>query len=209
MNDSNYTQGDRLRVSRINAGYTSAADACRRFGWTTSTFVSHENGTRAFTLPKAKIYGRAFKVNPYWLLDGHAGGGGTQSPPLVPVVGYVRAGGEQIAFDDHAHGEGLFEVEAPPGMTEKSVAVQVRGASMYPAYEEGDILFYSRNGEGTDIGRCIGKQCIVKQVDGPIYIKILANGSAPGLYTLMSYNHPPIRDVALEWAVRVKYVMKS
>lgn len=127
----------------------------------------------------------------------------------TPVVGYVGAGGVNIPFDDYAHGDGMDEVETPPGLNDKAVAVKVSGDSMYPAYEDGDIIFYVRNGVDIDENQCIGKQCIIKVTDGPIYIKRLSRGSAPGLYHLESHNAPPMHDITIEWAARVLYVKKS
>lgn len=59
---------DRLREARIKAGYESAADAARAFGWEIPAYRHHENGTRAFDVEAAKRYARAFRVNPGWLL---------------------------------------------------------------------------------------------------------------------------------------------
>jgi phage repressor protein C with HTH and peptisase S24 domain len=131
------------------------------------------------------------------------------SPRVIPVVGYVGAGGINIPFDDYAHGDGMDEVEAPPGLNDAAIAVRVSGDSMYPAYENGDIIFYVRNGVDIDESECIGKQCIIKVTEGPIYIKRLSRGSAPGLYHLESHNAPPMHDVTIDWATKVLYVKKS
>lgn len=128
---------------------------------------------------------------------------------VTSVVGYVGAGGINIPFDDYAHGDGMEEVETPPGLTEKSVAVKVSGDSMYPAYEDGDIIFYIRNGMDVNEEEVIGKQCIIKVTEGPIYIKRLSRGSAPGLYHLESHNAPPMHDKTIEWATKVLYVKKA
>lgn len=58
----------RLREARMAKGYPSAAAAAQAFGWTTSTYTSHENGTRGFGVDEAKRYGRALGKNPGWLL---------------------------------------------------------------------------------------------------------------------------------------------
>lgn len=59
---------ERLREARNAAGFPSAAAAAAARGWTPSTFTSHENGTRGFGVDEAVKYGRAFRVNPGWLL---------------------------------------------------------------------------------------------------------------------------------------------
>lgn len=58
MGDSN----ERLREARKRAGYRSAAAAARRFGWTESTYASHENGQTPVPKEEAVIYAKAFKV---------------------------------------------------------------------------------------------------------------------------------------------------
>lgn len=131
------------------------------------------------------------------------------NPRITPVVGYVGAGGVNIPFDDYAHGDGMEEVETPPGLNETTVAVKVTGDSMYPAYEDGDIIFYIRNGIDVDENECIGRQCIIKVSEGPIYIKRLSRGSSPGLFHLESHNAPPMHDKTIEWAARVLYVKKA
>lgn len=65
MND---VMPDRLRTARIKAGYDSAAEAARAFGWEVPAYRHHENGTRGITVEAAKRYARAFRVNPGWLL---------------------------------------------------------------------------------------------------------------------------------------------
>ena len=198
------TWNERLKKS-FEQKFKSVAEFARHSGVPKDSI--HKYLKNGVSQPRGDTLSRlatSLDVELLWLKEGMM-----NSTQLIPVVGYVGAGGESIPIDDHAHGGGMFEVEAPPGMNEKSIAVQVKGDSMYPVYEEGDILFYSRNGEATDITACMGKQCVVKVVDGPIYIKMLGRGSTDGLYTLVSFNHPPIEDVALEWAVRVSYVKKG
>lgn len=58
----------RLREARAKAGYTSIAAAAEAFGFQPPTLTSHENGTRGFDVEVAVRYGKAFKVNPGWLL---------------------------------------------------------------------------------------------------------------------------------------------
>ena len=64
------TMSDRLRQARIGAGIDTASEATRKFGWTKSTYIAHENGQNEFDPEQAAIYGKAFKVAPEWLLLG-------------------------------------------------------------------------------------------------------------------------------------------
>lgn len=62
------SMSERLRDARKKAGYASASAAADAFGWQTSAYIHHENGTRSFPVEAAKRYARAFRVNPGWLL---------------------------------------------------------------------------------------------------------------------------------------------
>lgn len=165
------------------------------------TFTSHENGTRAFYEEDAERYGRALGVHPVWLLTGH---GAPSRRFSVPVLGYVGAGAEVISIDDHAPGAAQERVDLPFGDTMEIVALRVQGDSMYPAYRDNDLLFYDR--EPLPPRECLGRECVIRLVDGHTYIKLLTKGGQPGRYTLISYNAPPLEDMEVEWAVPVRWV---
>jgi phage repressor protein C with HTH and peptisase S24 domain len=63
---------DRLKQARESAGFENAVDAVRRFNWTQSTYLGHENGSRGVTPAAAARYGLAFRVAPEWILFGGA-----------------------------------------------------------------------------------------------------------------------------------------
>lgn len=61
---------ERIRKAREQAGFETAADACRRFGWQLDTYRSHENGNRGVRLPTIKAYAKAFRVPEQWIISG-------------------------------------------------------------------------------------------------------------------------------------------
>jgi len=134
-------------------------------------------------------------------------GGGVRR--MVPVAGYVGAGAEVFPVEAPASG-GLDEVEAPPGDSLNTIAVRVRGDSMYPVYGEDDILFYSRDlqAHGIDMASCLGRDCIVKVVNGATLVKRVEMGGSRGQFTLMSYNAAPVINTRLEWASPVRWVKR-
>jgi len=77
---------------------------------------------------------------------------------------------------------------------------------MYPAYRDGDILFY---GEHEPPKELIGREVVVKLETDEMYVKTLEVGSKPGYFSLNSHNATPIRDVKIVWASRVRYVAKA
>jgi len=121
---------------------------------------------------------------------------------MVPVVGYVGAGAAVLAIDDHAKGTGIDEIPAPPGMV-NGIALIVRGDSMEPKYTDGEVQFIEKT--VYDISSLIGENCYVQLPDGSCFVKKLQYGSKPGLYALISYNAPPIIDVAIERAYPIAF----
>lgn len=121
----------------------------------------------------------------------------------VRVVGYIGAGAEVHTVDDHEKGAGLDLVQVDFPVKHGTVGVIVRGDSMLPMFEDGDLIGYIRDASGPE--QLIGKICVVKVVDGPTYIKRLKRGTEPGLYTLVSANARDIEDVDIEWAARYRF----
>lgn len=201
------TPGSRLAEARRRAGYKTGSDAARAFGWPVSTYLGHENGDRTPRLDAAKRYARVFRVPWTWILDG--GELPEDFRPTLPVVGYVGAGAEVFPFDDHEMGAGIDEIDAPPGASVDAVVVKVRGQSMWPVFQDGDSLVFDERLSGSDLAAYVGKECIVKLEDGRMFIKMLGKGTAPGFWTLHSYNAPPVEDVAVEWAAKVGWIHRG
>jgi hypothetical protein len=189
----------RLQQARSKA-FDQAVDAARAYGWTESTYISHENGTRGLRASVAKRYAKAFKVTAEWLLYGDTKPAGKAvKSETVRVVGYVGAGA-QAYFDDP--GDLTDEVPAPEGSTDETVAVEVRGDSLGPLFDRW-LVFYD------DVHRPvtpdqINRLCVVGLRDGRILVKqIKRSAGRKGLYHLISNEGPPILDVEIEWAAKV------
>lgn len=124
----------------------------------------------------------------------------------VPLVGYVGAGSEVIAYDDHAMGDGVRHVEAPPNTTLNTVAVQVRGDSMAGVADDGWLLYYDERQDEPEPD-LIGKLCIVWLEDGRTMVKKLYKGSSPGYWSLLSTTTGKLEeDVRVLHAARVKWI---
>ncbi|WP_066706916.1 LexA family transcriptional regulator [Celeribacter ethanolicus] len=126
----------------------------------------------------------------------------------VAVAGRVGAGATVQLEDPYPKGDGLYHIACPPQIGPHGiVAVEVEGNSMEPAYEAGDILFYSRDVIGVP-SEAIGKRCVVEDADGMVWIKLLRrrDGQPEGLFDLISFHAdtPPMYDVAVKWAAPVK-----
>ena len=187
-------QQDRLRRARIEAGYGSAADAARAFGWNVNTYSSNENGNAPFSKSAAVRYARAFRVELDWLVTGN--GQMRKASRGVPVVGHVGAGAVVFPLDD-----GILDTVEPPFATpENAVAVIVRGDSMLPAYRNGTYLILEPLADPRDAVR---RRAVVTLEDGSRLVKEVEAGLSPGKFTLLSYNARPILDVVIVQAARV------
>lgn len=71
---------ERLKESRSRL-FVSASAAAKAHGWTVSTYLCHENGSRQIGWQTAQRYARAFRVDPAWLLAGKGDPQGEPSPP--------------------------------------------------------------------------------------------------------------------------------
>lgn len=124
------------------------------------------------------------------------------APPMIKVKGYVGASA-RAHFYAVDHGD-LDEVPAPIGATEKTVAVEVRGESLGPGFDRWLVYYDDVQSPVTD--DLIGKLCVVGLADDRVLVKRLLKGRKRGLFKLEAGagNQPPIEDVPVEWAARVK-----
>lgn len=120
-------------------------------------------------------------------------------PASVQLLGFVGAGQAVYPFDDAGGGY----VEAPPKVMAGTVAVEVRGESMLPLYEDGTLLYYSKHLPPEEM---IGRRVIAKLADDRVLVKTLRRGSDRGLWTLVSLNAPDIEDVAIQWVAPIDWI---
>lgn len=89
---STTTPQERLQQARRRAGFRSARAAALEMGWPESTYRAHEAGTRNYDRDTARIYARAYGVDPKSLYldeDDYGSTGGlaaTVVPPQPPMV---------------------------------------------------------------------------------------------------------------------------
>ena len=196
-------RSERLKEARKAAGFASAADAARHFGWPAPTYCAHENATRNFPYERAKTYAQAYGVGLQWLYDGDV----DARHDFVPIVGTIGAGECVTPIDDHERGAAMEYAPMPPDMNEPNlVAVRIKGDSMRPL-RDGWLVYYQRDQDGVP-DSCLNQLCVAKLETGEVYIKELRNGREPGLYSLFSWTagFDPMEDVRLEWAAKVRAI---
>lgn len=195
---------DAFRAAR-KAKELSQANLAKQAGVSQQLIGQLENGA---VLSTTHIY-RIAKVLgvPARLLDSEIAEGQDMPARTIPVVGYVGAGAQIYAIDDHAKGGGLDEIECPwDALAPSTVAVKVRGDSMTPAYYDGDILYYEM--QHSDFRHLLGKECVVALADGRKFVKELRRTQS-GEWYLHSHNHEPIIGVQIEWAAKIKLIQRS
>ena len=142
-------------------------------------------------------------IDPGWLI--------VKSRP-VPVVGRVGAGSEVELVDAYARGDGLYHVDSPADLPARDVvAVEVVGDSMEPLITQGDVLFFSRDFVGLNVG-AVGTVSIINTHDGRVLVKQLLQGREKGLFDLYSANDraaPPEYGVRLNWATPLRRHIKK
>lgn len=120
----------------------------------------------------------------------------------IPIVGHVGAGGEVL----FAEGQGPFgEAQMPHGdVSDRLVAVVVRGDSMSPQLEDGWLVYYEDRHEPPTLD-LINKLCVCGLTDGRVLVKKLMTNRAGG-FILYSHNAAPIADEMIEWAAPVTWI---
>ncbi len=187
---------NRIAQRRQQLGLTKT-EVARRIGTSKQHYGRLESGETSLDPAWLRKLAKALTCRPVDLVPELARGGLT-----VPLVGYVGAGEQVFNFDDG----NLEQIDPPPG-AERACVVRVRGDSMWPAYREGDLIFYEP--ENFVAERCLYRDCVVQVLDGPTYIKRLLPGPEPGTYTLSSYRAPEILGVTVRWAAPVIWVKRA
>jgi len=194
------TPGERLKLARERAGYDTAKAAAEAMGAAVATYIQHENGSRGFPAARAERYAKFFRVAPEWLLYKRGDPDDGVTTDSVPVVGLVGAGSVATLF---AEGQGPLDyVEPPQNATPHTVALQVRGTSLGPAWDE-SIIFYDdvRSPVTPDLH---GRLCVVGLPDGRVLVKIL-KAAGDGTFHLLSNSlEEPLLNEEVAWAARVK-----
>ncbi|MBL4871155.1 MAG: helix-turn-helix domain-containing protein [Robiginitomaculum sp.] len=216
--------GDQIRSARKEKGWTQT-DLAKKIGVSFTTVAAWEQGKNEPKLPSLVMLTNVLKTkfqfsdpvvelrDEFWGItsDDYIGldysDGEKPKNPMVPVVGYVGAGGSISPIDDHANGGGLDEIEVPPETVKHTVAVIVRGDSMRPMFTDGMILYYSKREK--NIADYLHKVVIAHFVDERKAIKTLTLGSKKGVFTLTSFNAAPMKDVKLESVSPIDWIKYS
>lgn len=194
------TIGDRLRKSRLDAGYATAAEAARAFGWHVQNVRDQEADRRGVSPEQAKAYSRAYRVDATWLLFG----GATNRPKsdgLVPIIGKVGADPEgRILFSEGQRTGDRAPI--PPGGTERAAALEVTGHSMRGVADDGGLIYFEDQHMAPTFDH-IGRVVVVELETGEVLVKRLLRGEDKGLWDLESLAGPVRRNERIKWVATI------
>ena len=187
----------RLRQARIDAGYETATDAARAFGWNENTYRSHENGERGLRFSVLSRYATALRVSAGWLISGRDDL--KRAETTLPLSGYIAQSGLIAGFKlDRQIGVVQLTLATFPSQNHYAFAVKTR--DLLPQYFYGDIVVCQRS--PIDLFAVCRKHYAARQTPASVEAIFDFDGTDPVLQTafmnadgesaiLQRFGHPP------------------
>ena len=126
----------------------------------------------------------------------------------VPIMGRIGAGGDIQPDYEQVVADELGQVRVPIAMPGELVAFEVKGESMAPRYDPGDIVVvWAEQKRATET--FYGEEAAVRTKDGKRYLKTIMQGKTRSAVTLTSFNAKPISNVKLEWIGEIYLVIRA
>lgn len=200
---------DRLALARKEANFATPTDAARAHAWTVSTYLGYENGNRKPSREMASRIAQAYRVSLDWLVDGRElprKGRGEQKS--VSVMGHIGAGAIIEPEHEQIPPEGLYEVDLPFSIPDGIVGFEVRGDSMLPRYDDGDVILVW-NEPRRAIDTFYGEEAAVRTTAGRRYLKTIMRGRSKSTVVLNSFNAKPIENVSLDWIGEIYVTVRA
>lgn len=189
--------GANLKAARLAKGWSQEALAREAGVGSKGYFSALESGQRPIP-PGAFLekLATALDVDAAHLVAEDPAGEPRQR--MVKLVGYVGAGAQAFFADADDPAE---EVEAPEKATAHTVAAEVRGTSLGPAFDRW-LVFYDdvRSPVTPDLH---GQLCVVGTAD-QVLVKILRPAEGPHRFHLISNSgEEPLFNREVHWAAKV------
>jgi repressor LexA len=126
----------------------------------------------------------------------------------VPLMGRIGAGGDIEPDYEQVVADELGTVRVPIALPGELIAFEVKGDSMMPRYDAGDIVVvWAEQKRATET--FYGEEAAVRTKSGRRYLKTITQGKSRSVVTLTSWNAKPIENVKLEWIGEIYLVIRA
>ena len=187
-----------LKALRVQFGL-SQEDLAERMGTSRNQLTKLESGARRLSDVWIAKAAKALSIDPGELVS-------ERVQNAVPIMGYIGAGAVIEPDFEQVPPEGLDSVELPFQVPPDIIGLQVRGDSMLPTHEDGDILCVWKD-QRYPVDVYVGEQVAVRTSDGRRYFKRLLRGDRK-LFNLESSNARTIEGVLIEWIGEIYVTVK-
>ncbi len=133
----------------------------------------------------------------------HAGEGS-----VIAIMGYIGAGAEIDPDFEQVPPDGLDQVALPFAVPEEMIGFQVRGDSMLPKYDDGDVVVVPRE-QRRATESMIGEDAAVRTADNRRFLKRIMPGSKRNTFNLESTNARTIVAARIAWASEVWVIVPA
>lgn len=183
---------NRIKDLRLAHGLTQQTLGSR-IGTTAATIQRLETGLRKLTVDWIEQIADGLGCDPGEILR-RAG--------EIPVVGYFELDGvvswkPQTDPPEYA--------PAPPGIDSRRLAAVVPSRQKSSTYLAG--YYYFERAPGAGVEKCVNRMSVVKTADSASFLRIVTASSAVGKWNLHTLVAPPIRQVEIDWAAPIEWIM--
>ncbi|WP_093569298.1 helix-turn-helix transcriptional regulator [Methylobacterium sp. 174MFSha1.1] len=185
------TPNKRLAHVREAAGYSTATEAARAFGWNENTYRSHENGERGLKAEIVRKYARAFHVSVSWILFGF---GRHDQSNVIPLRGYINQD-NSIYFKKETKNRQTYDVGAKLDFELSGDFFGIDTPQFVPdltLLAKSLIIFRTLP---WTISSAEGKLCLIEKEDGTFTVLPVLKGDGAKTIQIATRGIPPILEI--------------
>lgn len=196
---------ERLAIARRKAGYGTATDAARAFGWNENTYRSHENGERGLKRSVAERYARAFRTSAAYILFAEDSEDVEENNDPLALNGFINEDGRSFLkrFPKPAEIEfvaSFYDIELK--FNKYPILLEFNGYYHFGAYHPGDLAIFENRKKQFTLGNLKdywGRPCLIETTDGEFFFRRARAGSEPGYIDIEITPGRPAHNIAPRW----------